>query len=243
MTQEAWQHKLELQRIRRSTEAGKLKSKEYARRSYLKNRDKILARAKASYGEINRARSRAHYQSMTSDEKMALTARRAPYMKAYARKNAEKILASNAKWRALNPEKMKRFRDDWVSRNPKRMAEARKSWADKNPERLKSSILKWQKRNRHKMCEYRGRRRARIRSATTDSSASDFYAFVRKQESIQCHWCGKVVSGTKAHIDHIIAISKHGNHTSSNLCASCAACNLKKGNKSPEEFMKMIGRL
>lgn len=42
------------------------------------------------------------------------------------------------------------------------------------------------------------------------------------------------------HIDHIIPLSKGGEHQLHNLVLSCPTCNLKKGNKDPEEFIELL---
>lgn len=80
-------------------------------------------------------------------------------------------------------------------------------------------------------------RRARKMAARIDSHATAFIRFVRSRQSIPCYYCGKVTSGKKAHIDHIQALSKSGNHTSDNLCASCPRCNLSKHSRSLAEWM------
>lgn len=68
--------------------------------------------------------------------------------------------------------------------------------------------------------------------------------------SLSCSYCPKtnliieldgmkVPNGSKATIDHIVAISKGGAlFDYANLCVSCGKCNSNKGSKSLEEFLK-----
>jgi 5-methylcytosine-specific restriction endonuclease McrA len=63
-----------------------------------------------------------------------------------------------------------------------------------------------------------------------------FVETVRAKKSIRCYYCGEKMSGKRAHIDHVFALSKGGNHASSNVCASCPTCNLSKQAKSLNEW-------
>jgi len=59
-----------------------------------------------------------------------------------------------------------------------------------------------------------------------------------KRDDNQCVYCG-----SKKHltIDHVLPKSRGGDNSWKNLVTCCLSCNLKKGNKTPEEAgMKMI---
>lgn len=79
-------------------------------------------------------------------------------------------------------------------------------------------------------------RHARKSAVKVDSHATVFIRFVRSRKTIACYYCGTQTTGRKAHIDHIVALSKLGNHTSDNLCASCPTCNLSKNSRSLTEW-------
>jgi hypothetical protein len=55
---------------------------------------------------------------------------------------------------------------------------------------------------------------------------------IYKRDNNQCVYCE-----SKKHltIDHVIPKSRGGNNTWNNLVTCCLSCNLKKGNKTPEE--------
>lgn len=58
----------------------------------------------------------------------------------------------------------------------------------------------------------------------------------------KCHYCHvelKIESGW--HIEHKIPRSRGGTDLPDNLVASCAPCNMKKRNKTPDEFAKQMG--
>lgn len=57
----------------------------------------------------------------------------------------------------------------------------------------------------------------------------------------RCCYCGKKFSTEKLNIDHIIPRSRGGKTEWENVVTSCIDCNLKKGNKTPQEAgMKLL---
>ena len=146
----------------------------------------------------------------------------------WARNNSGKIKA----WANAHPELVKAYKLKYHRKNP----QAARKWALENPDLNRELKRLWGQRNPGKISEYSNRRRARKAKATVGDTAMLFYAFVRSRERIRCYYCGDWVSGQKAHIDHVIALAKEGNHASENLCASCQKCNLKKGVKLPSEI-------
>ena len=68
---------------------------------------------------------------------------------------------------------------------------------------------------------------------------SRFGVFLR--DGFTCQYCGKKVSPKKLTIDHVLPKSKGGKTTWTNVVTACIDCNLKKGDKTPEEVgMKLI---
>jgi len=57
-------------------------------------------------------------------------------------------------------------------------------------------------------------------------------------EILTCHYCGTVVRVRRAHLDHKKPIARGGTNRRSNLAFTCAACNLAKGKKTEEEFLR-----
>lgn len=56
-----------------------------------------------------------------------------------------------------------------------------------------------------------------------------------EEQNHACAYCGVILDG-EWHIDHIHPRSKGGSDNRENLCVSCPDCNLKKGDRSVEEF-------
>jgi 5-methylcytosine-specific restriction endonuclease McrA len=58
-------------------------------------------------------------------------------------------------------------------------------------------------------------------------------ANIMLRDRYACQYCG---SNRELTIDHVVAQSKGGGNTWTNLVACCAACNSKKGDKSLEQL-------
>lgn len=59
---------------------------------------------------------------------------------------------------------------------------------------------------------------------------------ILNRDGYRCRYCGvEVVDGQNAEIDHVIPLSRGGESTLDNLVTSCAACNRRKHDKTPEE--------
>jgi 5-methylcytosine-specific restriction endonuclease McrA len=51
-----------------------------------------------------------------------------------------------------------------------------------------------------------------------------------------CAYCGVILDEKNRTIDHIIPIDRGGTPESRNVIACCVECNIKKGNKTAQEF-------
>ena len=69
-------------------------------------------------------------------------------------------------------------------------------------------------------------------------STQDVLDIVREQENL-CFYC-KCDLKENYHLDHKIPLSKEGLDRKENICATCPSCNLRKGNKTYKEFLKII---
>ena len=64
-----------------------------------------------------------------------------------------------------------------------------------------------------------------------------------------CYLCGIAIdttphflAPTSRTVDHITPISRGGKHDLDNLAFACRKCNLRKGNKTPEEYRAYLAR-
>ncbi len=207
------------------------------KRWYAKHKRKILKQQK-SYYVNNKSRIDAQHRK-------------------YAIVNKSKLDAARRKWKCENPELYrKQKRQDYVKhrearlktckvnyeKNKPRYFQYAKNWSLRNAERVKEMRKRYKKAHPELSLHYTNKRRAIVAGVTFDDSAKQFYAFVRSQKTISCAYCNKIVEGKKAHVDHVLAISKGGAHVASNLRATCQTCNLKKSTKPAHEFIRTLNK-
>lgn len=83
--------------------------------------------------------------------------------------------------------------------------------------------------------------RARIRKGVVRSSERAFLVTTRDMKRIldssggKCTYCHVYLSGT-VHFDHVMPLSRNGNHSVGNLVPACPACNLSKSSKTVMEW-------
>lgn len=75
---------------------------------------------------------------------------------------------------------------------------------------------------------YNARRRSNLKTALINDFTSEQWAVILQEHNHTCHYCQQTKKLTR---DHVIPISKGGNHTASNIVPACQSCNSKKGSK------------
>ncbi len=66
-------------------------------------------------------------------------------------------------------------------------------------------------------------------------------ADIVKQDGLICYLCGKSVTEKQATIDHVLPISRGGNHKPENAKIACRLCNITKNAKTLTEYKKWRG--
>lgn len=80
----------------------------------------------------------------------------------------------------------------------------------------------------------------RIKTQNSNFTSKDWLYLMNKYEW-KCVYCGKkLVKGNRT-LDHIIPISRNGEHTIENLIPCCVSCNSSKNNKLLSEWSKFGG--
>jgi len=87
----------------------------------------------------------------------------------------------------------------------------------------------YKKANPDKVRDYSAARRAAKKGATVEKVSR---AVVFERDGGRCHICGKKVNPKKWHLDHIVPIIRHGEHSYQNVAVAHPKCNLVKGGKA-----------
>lgn len=108
-----------------------------------------------------------------------------------------------------------------------------KVWQTQNPEKRFTYGRMYRQRNADRVKENNNRRKAR-KSNTLENV---FTEKDRQQLLLEfngcCAYCG--VKSDKMEMDHVIPLSRGGQHTKSNIVPACFNCNRSKGAKTPEQ--------
>lgn len=168
-------------------------------------------------------------------------------MKVYYEENKEWFLEECKKYRSENKEEISEYKKEWAKINKGHKAEQERNWRENNKERNVEMKKKWYKKNRDRVYSNILKRRSLKHYVRFDR--------VRRTELLNrdnwtCRHCGVRVHDSnvggnvnrhlwdnerKAHIDHIIPISKGGDSTLENLQVLCRTCNLSKNDKTELE--------
>lgn len=109
----------------------------------------------------------------------------------------------------------------------------------RNRKKICNQVRDYRKRNPHMVLKFGATRRLRVEATVENEHAVEhFVKLIRSSKTVACYYCKKPVSGKRAHIDHIIPLSRSGTHTVGNLCASCPRCNNTKHAKLLSEWKR-----
>lgn len=146
------------------------------------------------------------------------------------KKNPRRVCPLCAKkWNKTNYQRHKEQAKARRERNKLARPNYMSEWRAANEERARAAVRKWHQEHREAMryhCRVRHMRK-------TGATISDF-TFQQWQELLEeyrhcCAYCGQQFD--KLTQDHVIPLSKGGNHTKSNVVPACQSCNSRKHDK------------
>jgi 5-methylcytosine-specific restriction endonuclease McrA len=147
-------------------------------------------------------------------------------------KNKERDAARKKAAYAANPERFKaRNRRQYESNKAAHRA-CVKRWIEKNQERVREYAREWVKANPEKHRQKAHKRRALMLAAKVVPFTEAELAAHIESLGGRCVYCG----GPYQELDHVVPLSRGGEHSLSNLRPSCTPCNRRKWAKTPEEW-------
>lgn len=123
--------------------------------------------------------------------------------------------------------------------NKERYAELGRLRYEANSEHHNKQTKEWRKANQDKRREHEGRRRARKRETSVEPISP---AVVYERDGGICQICLNSVLYKEFSLDHVIPLSRGGDHLYSNIQASHLKCNLKKHARILEDMGNYLTR-
>ena len=176
------------------------------------------------------SRSKDGYQSRCK------SCRRADYQA-----NKEKVLRQSSEYYEANKERKAEISREWRRVNRDREKETRKAWYEANKNHKLAKNREWRQANRDRMTELksewrqanpeRGKQLSRLHGQARRARKADNGIFLVTDKDLTriydspCVSCGSTEDMTA---DHIIPISRGGQHSIGNLQSLCYSCNSSK---------------
>lgn len=181
------------------------------------------------------------------------------YRKVYYADNRETILEKTAAWRDDNRQHTRDYASQYRNDNPEAALEATRKWRENNPDKVQQYQQEYNKNNRNSLQDYQRTYRRENpefhRAANHRRRAREKDAFVEDVDRVAvferdgwiCQGCGiecpkDAVWPAKNFptLEHIIPISKGGEHSYANTELLCLSCNSSKKDKQLERPVKNV---
>ena len=175
-------------------------------------------------------KQQAHKRYLRNKEKVLERSRK------WAENNPEKVLAKSAAYRERYPDRTKAALQKYeqTDKAKARTAKYRKSGKAKAYKRI------WRKENADAFARQNRLDAARRRARRRGNGA--YVISIKDLQRLMSQCC--VACGDPGqHVDHIIPVSRGGQHSIGNLQMLCASCNLSKHNKTMSEWRWLRKRL
>lgn len=154
------------------------------------------------------------------------------------RANIEQRRAQQAAYRAARKAENRQRVAAWRAANPDRVAElSRRYYADHREEALEYR-RRYREENRDKIRAANQRRKRLQRGATVHDLTLEQWAEIQALFVHRCAYCGR--DDRPLTQDHLIALSRGGGHTATNVVPACQPCNSRKGDRPAPPFHPMF---
>lgn len=152
------------------------------------------------------------------------------YQAAYYARNGERRREANRRWKRDNRVKHLEQVQRWQAENRERSNENKKRWKKRHPEKVKAASRRLTPSS---LASHAARERIRRKYKTveTDPDIRQVYELAQSGKKIHCYYCRAVTRCGHRHVDHVIPLSRGGQHVRTNLVIACISCNLKKGTR------------
>ncbi|HOT61177.1 MAG TPA: HNH endonuclease [Candidatus Dojkabacteria bacterium] len=219
------------------------KRKEYKRRYYIKNREKILEQAK-EYGmrtkEVRSKKAKEYYEKNKERIKERV--------RGWRKEHKEEHLKSVKEWSKNNPEKrkaiVKRYYEKKKREDPEYFNQKARKEYNSDIEKSREKLREYRQKNPIKTRLWKYNRRVRSGFTTVDKEHmtkrfEDAVLQRLKEQDYKCLYCGKDIEDDFS-IDHIIPLSRGGTNEPDNIDLVCKDCNTRKSTRTKSEYLSVL---
>lgn len=200
------------------------------RRHREKNLEKYLA-TEDEYRSKNRVqinasrqkwRNQAHVQEKARQYRERTKEQAAEQKRRYREENYERVTEYQRLYYEANREKVLEYSRGHYQRNKELRYNQTKQWQGDNPEKVRAYQHQYQGRKRNQKGEPYG--------------GGDIIRMHENQDGC-CYYCQEKL--IEYHVEHMTPISRGGLDCIHNIALACPTCNLRKSDKTAEEFLEV----
>lgn len=156
------------------------------------------------------------------------------YFAKWIEQNRAKKQEADKVYRAANRDKRRKQGVDYYQRNQEREVLRKRIYRAANRELMVKRSTDYYRRNPDAAWKRDRDRRAREINAEGSHTMEDVRRQLANQDG-RCYYCNIVLQSY--HVDHVIPLSRGGSNNPDNIVCACPPCNMKKHNKTPEEWL------
>jgi 5-methylcytosine-specific restriction endonuclease McrA len=145
--------------------------------------------------------------------------------------NKEKYANNSKKWKSENKEKIRDYKKKVYWSNPDKEREYKRNQY-KNPLMFIKNALRWAKENPEKKAEQNRKRRVLKNGNGGGGVTKEQWIEIKVYYKNTCLKCKKQEPEIKLTLDHVIPISRGGEHDVKNIQPLCLSCNSSKKDKT-----------
>lgn len=158
------------------------------------------------------------------------------YRRQYYQANAEALREQMRVFRVENVEEVRAYQQRYRVENAAALRVKGKAYRMENAARASERGRAYRKANPEQYAAYARNRRSALLNALGSHTAEDI-KFLHLIQGNTCEACEASFDDVKAHVDHIVALSRGGSNGPDNLQLLCARCNTSKHNRDYEEWL------
>lgn len=189
---------------------GRYKDPDYLKKWYQRNKEKQRI-YRARYYQENKEKILSNNKDYIKKNKLRVAKRK----RAYAIRNKDKIKKYMTNYWQKNRNSLTVKTKEWYENNKSRVLKLHYDWRRNNPEKQRNMIT-----------TQRARRRGWRGNATVSVREWKDLLFIHGG---RCAYCGATKNIQQ---DHIVPLSKGGEHNIKNILPACRSCNSSKNNKN-----------